>query len=273
MSTLACTDVVVDIDGARILDGASLAVGTGEWLTIVGPNGAGKTTLLRAVAGLVAVHGGIEVDGVALSQLKHRARARLVAFVPQTPVVPPGITVLDYVLLGRTPHIPYLGSETEDDVDATREALQLLDLERFATRTLASLSGGELQRVLLARAIAQQSPVVLLDEPNTALDIGHQQEVLDVIDRLRHERSLTIVSTMHDLTLAGLYAERLALLDHGRVVAEGDAAAVLTEEHLERYYGARVRVVHEPGGIVVVPQRAAVDVRAVGDHGARREVG
>jgi iron complex transport system ATP-binding protein len=130
-----------------------------------------------------------------------------------------------------------------------------------------------LQRVLLARAIAQQSPVVLLDEPNTALDIGHQQEVLDVIDRLRHERSLTIVSTMHDLTLAGLYAERLALLDHGRVVAEGDAESVLTEEHLERYYGARVRVVREPGGIVVVPQRAAIDVCVVGDRHEAREVG
>jgi len=120
---------------------------------------------------------------------------------------------------------------------------------------LESLSGGELQRVLLARALAQHSPVVLLDEPNTALDIGHQQDVLDVIDRMRRERTLTIVSTMHDLTLAGSYADRLVMLDGGHVVAEGSATEVLTEANLARHYGAKVRVIHEDGGIVVVPQR------------------
>ena len=254
--TLTCRDVVVDIDGAVIVNRVSITVPRGEWLTIVGPNGAGKTTLLRAIAGLAATKGGtIEVHGTALSTLHSRARAQLVAFVPQSPVIPTGITVLDYVLLGRTPHIPYLGTERASDLKAAGEALELLDLVRFAPRVLASLSGGELQRVLLARAIAQQAPVVLLDEPNTALDIGHQQDVLDVIDRLRHERDLTVVSTMHDLTLAGLYAHRLVLLSGGRVAAEGDAATVLTEQNLERYYGARVRVIHEEGGLVVVPQR------------------
>jgi iron complex transport system ATP-binding protein len=255
--TLTCRDVVVDLDGARIVDGVSLSVPGGEWLTIVGPNGAGKTTLLRAIAGLTAVtgEGDIEVDGTSLRTLHARARAQLIAFVPQSPVIPAGITVLDYVLLGRTPHISYLGTEGASDVEAAGEALELLDLVRFAPRELASLSGGELQRVLLARAIAQQAPVVLLDEPNTALDIGHQQDVLDVIDRLRHERDLTVVSTMHDLTLAGLYAHRLVLLSGGRVAAEGDPPTVLTEDNLERYYGARVRVIHEEGGLVVVPQR------------------
>jgi iron complex transport system ATP-binding protein len=253
--TLTCRDVVVELDGARIVDGVSLRVPQGEWLTIVGPNGAGKTTLLRAIAGLSAAAGDIAVDGTALRTLHARARAQLIAFVPQTPVIPIGITVLDYVLLGRTPHISYFGTEQASDLEAAGEALELLDLVRFAPRELASLSGGELQRVLLARAIAQQAPVVLLDEPNTALDIGHQQDVLDVIDRLRHERDLTVVSTMHDLTLAGLYAHRLVLLSAGRVVAEGDPATVLTEDNLERYYGARVRVIHEEGGLVVVPQR------------------
>jgi iron complex transport system ATP-binding protein len=253
--TLTCRDVVVELDGARIVDGVSISVPSGEWLTIVGPNGAGKTTLLRAIAGLAGAHGDIEVDGASLRALHARARARLIAFVPQSPVIPIGITVLDYVLLGRTPHISYLGTERASDLEAAGESLELLDLVRFAPRELASLSGGELQRVLLARAIAQQAPVVLLDEPNTALDIGHQQDVLDVIDRLRHERNLTVVSTMHDLTLAGLYAHRLVLLSAGRVAAEGDPVAVLTEDNLERYYGARVRVLREEGGLVVVPQR------------------
>jgi iron complex transport system ATP-binding protein len=252
---VTCRDVTVALDGTRVLDHVSLDIRRGEWLTIVGPNGAGKTTLLRAIAGLSDAEGEIHVDGARLRDLHARTRAQRVAYVAQTPVLPPGIAVFDYVLLGRTPHIPYLGSETTTDIAAAREALELLDVVQFAPRVLESLSGGELQRVILARALAQQSPLVLLDEPNTALDIGHQQDVLDVIDRLRRERMLTIVCTMHDLTLAGLYAERLIMLDHGRIVAEGDGAAVLTEANLERHYGARVRIIHEDGGIVVVPQR------------------
>jgi iron complex transport system ATP-binding protein len=254
---LRCENVVVDLDGARIVDGVSLTAAPGDWLTIVGPNGAGKTTLLRAIAGLTHARGSIEVDGVALERLHARARAQRIAFVPQTPVIPPGITVSDYVLLGRTPHISYLGTETVADLHAAAEAIELLDLARFTARPLESLSGGELQRVLLARAIAQQAPVVLLDEPNTALDIGHQQDVLDVVDTLRRERALTVLSTMHDLTLAGLYAQRLLLLANGRIVADGDPATVLTEANLERHYGARVRVLNDGHGIVVVPQRPA----------------
>jgi iron complex transport system ATP-binding protein len=252
---LACRQVTVELGGVRVLDGVTVTVAAGEWLTIVGPNGAGKTTLLRAIAGLASVRGTIEVDGTTLDRLHTRKRAQRIAYVAQTPVLPPGIAAFDYVLLGRTPHIPYLGSETATDVDAAMEALELLDVMQFAPRQLESLSGGELQRVLLARALAQQAPVVLLDEPNTALDIGHQQDVLDLIDRLRRERPLTIVSTMHDLTLAGLYANRLVMLDRGRVVAEGSAAEVLTEANLERYYGAKVRVINEGTGLVVVPQR------------------
>jgi iron complex transport system ATP-binding protein len=254
-NAIACREVTIELGGARVLDRVSLTVERGEWLTIIGPNGAGKTTLLRAIAGLTAVGGTIEVDGAPLRDLHARGRALRIAYVAQTPVLPPGIAVFDYVLLGRTPHIPYLGAESAADIEAAREALELLDVVQFAPRVLESLSGGELQRVLLARALAQQAPVVLLDEPNTALDIGHQQDVLDVIDRLRRERTLTIVTTMHDLTLAGLYADRLLMLDHGRIVAEGSAVDVLTEANLDRHYGAKVRVIHEGTGLVVVPQR------------------
>src|SRR5689334_6762530 len=176
--SLDCRDVAVELDGHRIVDGVTLRVGGGEWATIIGPNGAGKTTLLRAIAGLTSASGEVLVDGAALDHMKTRERAKLIAYVPQHPLVPPGISVFDYVLLGRTPHIPYLGSETATDIDAAYAAMALLDVVRFGTRFLDSLSGGELQRVLLARALAQHAPLLLLDEPNTALDIGHQQEVL-----------------------------------------------------------------------------------------------
>ncbi len=135
------------------------------------------------------------------------------------------------------------------------DALTSLDLLPFADRLVTTLSGGERQRVLIARALAQGSPIVLLDEPTTALDVGHQQQVLEVIDRLRRERGLTVVTTMHDLTLAGQYAERLVLLDNGRVVVDGPAGDVLTEDNLARYYGARVRIIHDGGRPVVLPLR------------------
>jgi iron complex transport system ATP-binding protein len=247
--------VSVSVDGARLLDGVDLAVAEGEWVSVIGPNGAGKTTLLRAVAGLAPADGFVELAGRSVGALSTRQRSQAVALVPQNPVVPPGLSVVDYVLLGRTPHIPLFGVEGPRDLAAVTEVLQLLELTSFADRHLETLSGGELQRALLARALAQAAPLLLLDEPTTALDVGHQQEVLELVDELRASRRLTVVSTMHDLTLAGQYADRLVMLAGGRVVASGLAEGVLTEAHVARYYGARVRVLHEPGGIVVLPVR------------------
>jgi iron complex transport system ATP-binding protein len=130
------------------------------------------------------------------------------------------------------------------------------DLVEFAGRDLGSLSGGERQRAFLARAFAQGAPVLLLDEPTTALDVGHQQQVLELVDELRHQQALTVVTTLHDLTLAGQYADRLVLLDRGRVVATGAASDVLTEENLTRYYGARVRILDDGGRPVLMPVRS-----------------
>jgi iron complex transport system ATP-binding protein len=179
-----------------------------------------------------------------------------VALVPQAPTVPVGITVADYVLLGRTPHLSPLGVEGPGDLAAVHAALARLDLLGFAERGLSTLSGGERQRVFIARALAQGAPVLLLDEPTTALDVGHQQQVLNLVDQLRHEQGLTVLSTMHDLTLAGQYADRLVLLDAGRVVAAGTATEVLTEDNVRRYYGAHVRIVTDGDRPIVVPARA-----------------
>ncbi|MEV4637955.1 ABC transporter ATP-binding protein [Actinoplanes sp. NPDC049548] len=245
----------VRLGGALVVDGVDLDVADGEWVTIIGPNGAGKSTVLRAVGGLVAYEGTVLLGGTALDRLPRRERARTLATVAQSPVVPPAMLVYDYVLLGRTPYIPALGRESDSDLAAVDEVLGALDLHPFAGRRLETLSGGERQRVFLARALAQGAGILLLDEPTSALDIGHQQEVLELVDRLRAERGLTVLATMHDLSTAGEYADRMVLLAAGRVVARGTARDVLTEELLAEHYRVRVKVFDGGHGPVVVPVR------------------
>jgi iron complex transport system ATP-binding protein len=248
----------VALDSTPILLGVDLTVAGGEWVTVIGPNGAGKSTLLRAIGGLVASTGSISLLGWPAGELRRRDRARLVAIVPQDPVVPAGMAVLDYVLLGRTPHIRPLGRESRTDLEVVDEVLHSLDLVRFAGRPLGTLSGGERQRAFLARALAQEAPLVLLDEPTSSLDIGHQQEVLDLVDRLRADRGLTVLATMHDLSIAGEYADRMVMLAEGRVVATGTPRDVLTEKLLSEHYGARVRVIDGEHGPLIVPVRSPV---------------
>jgi len=256
MTALALDRVSVALGGARVVDRVSAEVDDGEWIALIGPNGAGKTTLLRAVAGLVPYEGHITVFTDAAHELSRRELARRVALVPQVPLMPADATVRQYVLLGRTPHVSYLGSERRSDHVAAEAAVEQLDLASLAHRRLGSLSGGERQRAILARALAQDAPILLLDEPTTALDVGRQQQVLEIVDRLRAGGRLTVFSTMHDLTLAGQYADRLLLLDSGRVVAGGTAGDVLTRALISEHYGAHVDVVDAPGsGFVVVPVR------------------
>jgi iron complex transport system ATP-binding protein len=257
----------VDLGGTPVLRGVDLHVAAGEWVTVIGPNGAGKSTLLRAVGGLLPYAGSISLFGTPSGRLRRRERARLVATVAQSPVLPPGMAVLDYVLLGRTPYIPILGRESAADVAVVHETLASLDLSGFAARQLETLSGGERQRVFLARALAQGAPLLLLDEPTSALDIGHQQEVLELVDRLRRERGLTVLASMHDLSVAGEYADRLVLLDAGRVAAVGPPREVLTAPLLARHYRAHVKIIEGDRGPLVVPvrrSRGGVGVSSVG---------
>jgi iron complex transport system ATP-binding protein len=247
-------DLGVRFDGHMAVREASFAAESGEWLVLIGPNGAGKTSVLRAVCGLLPFEGEILLDGHDVRRLGRRELARVVAFVPQHPATPEELTVAEYVLLGRTPHIGYFAVEGAGDRRAAAAALERLELDAFAGRQLGSLSGGELQRVVLARALAQEAKILLLDEPTTALDLGRQQQVLELIDSLRRD-GLTVVSTMHDLTLAGQYAERLLMLDGGEVVAEGPPDQVLSAENLSSHYDARVRIVNDEDGIFVLPLR------------------
>jgi iron complex transport system ATP-binding protein len=177
--------------------------------------------------------------------------------------MPPEMPVAEYVLLGRTPYTGYFGRETRADLEAADDALERLDLVQLAGRRLETLSGGERQRAVLARALAQDAPVLLLDEPTSALDVGRGQQALELIDELRRGQGLTVLAAMHDLTLAGQYADRLLFLDRGGVVAEGPPADVLVPELIRAHYGADVRIVEEPGvGVVVVPMRSATRVPA-----------
>jgi iron complex transport system ATP-binding protein len=245
----------VSLGGATVVSELSVSVERGEWVGLIGPNGAGKTTTLRALAGLVSFAGRVLLEGVQVAVGSRRELARRVALVPQSPQTPPELTVAEYVLLGRTPHLGYLASETRSDRLAAERAIVRLGLRGFAQRSLGSLSGGELQRAVLARALAQEAPLLLLDEPTSALDLGRQQQALELLDRLRRDEELTVIAAMHDLSLAGQYAERLLLLDRGRLVAEGPAATVLSQERIETFYGARVEIVRRNGNVFVLPRR------------------
>lgn len=253
---IALRDVTVHLGGRPVVNRVTATVAEGEWLALIGPNGAGKTTLLRAVARLVAFTGEIALGGRPLIGLGRSELARLVAVVPQEPSTPPWMTVAEYVLLGRTPHLGPLAKEGARDREASARALTRLDLLPFAERRLGTLSGGEKQRVVVSRALAQEAKIVLLDEPTAALDIGHQQQALELLDGLREESGLTLVAAMHDLTLAAQYADRMLLLDDGRVAADGSPSDVLSEATIARHYGAAIDIVTVGDRIAVVPRRA-----------------
>jgi iron complex transport system ATP-binding protein len=262
---LEAHQVGVTLGRSRVLIDVDLVAEPRSWTAIVGPNGAGKSTLLRAIAGLTRHDGQVLLDGQDVAQLDPRARATEIGFAPQIPVLPDSMAVRDYVLLGRTPYRSLLSGPGDADRSAVGEALQRLDLLAMAERPIRTLSGGERQRAVLARALAQQPRLLLLDEPTASLDLGHAQQVLELVDELRREDGLTVISTLHDLALAGQYADRLVMLACGRMVASGSPAQVLTANALTTHYGANAEVLAGPGGVRVHPVRPARDVPAVHD--------
>jgi iron complex transport system ATP-binding protein len=256
VTSLAFENVNINYSGRTAVADFSDTVRPGEWLCIIGPNGAGKSSLLRAIAGVAPHSGRILIDGSPLTARSSRRRAQLVAYVPQLPMLPSGMTGAEYVLLGRNPFVTHFGRESTLDHSMVDDVIDRLDLAGLAGRDVDTLSGGERQRLVIARAIAQEAPILLLDEPTSALDIGHQQQALELVDKLRREHGLTVVSAMHDLTLAGIYSDRLVLMHAGYSVARGLAEDVLKPETLGEFYGVSVRVHREDDGtIIVVPNR------------------
>ncbi len=262
--------VGVRFGAATALDAVTAAAARGEWLALIGPNGAGKTTLLRAVARLIRHDGRITIDGKPAAGLSRRQLARLVAYVPQQPLLPPEMTVGDYVLLGRTAHIGYLRVESSADRRICAGLLDRMALSPLAARPLGTLSGGEQQRLVLARALAQEAPVLLLDEPTSALDLGRRVDALELVDELRRERSLTVLSAVHDLTLAAQFADRLLLLDRGSVAVSGSPAEVLRADVLGRFFGAGVQVIATAEGDLAVISRRQDGARPATRRGRGR---
>jgi len=238
--------VSVTLGGAAVLDSVSTSVDEGRLVGLVGPNGAGKTTLLRTINGVLDPdRGSVRVDGRDVATLDSRATSRLVATVPQSTASTFDFPVRRIVEMGRTPHIGRFGTRTAADRDAVDEAMDRAAVSHLADRPVTAVSGGERQRVFLARALAQDTPVLLLDEPTSDLDVNHQVRTLDLVADLVDE-GRTVVAAIHDLDLAARYCDELRLLHDGRIRAAGPPESVLTDDTVEAAFGARATVTTHP---------------------------
>lgn len=234
-------------DGVDVLRDVTLSLEAGDALGVVGPNGSGKTTLLRTLSGVLAPKVGTVLwEGRDLLRLTNRERARLLGVLPQSSRVDFDFSVFEVVLMGRSPHLDRFQVESPEDYRAVREALEVTDTWHLEARPFRELSGGEQQRVILARALVQEPRILLLDEPTAHLDLRYQYEIMDLIARLRQERDLLVVSVFHDLNMAARYCDRAILLHDGRIYAAGSLDEVLTKEHLEEVYQVEVEVERFP---------------------------
>ena len=239
--------------GSTALDGITLTIGKGEMAGILGPNGSGKTTLLRAIAGsLSPVTGGTRCDGKPVLSLSARERARMMAFVPQRPETIPDFTVFDMALMGRYPHRDFLEDYTGEDKKITLRCLEETAVGHLADRPARSLSGGELQRAYVARAFAQDTAVLLLDEAATGLDPAHAMAVFGHVRRRNKEREVTVLAAIHDLNLAALFCDRLIFLRKGEIIGDGPTREVFTPPMLESVYAAPFLVLDHP--VLGLPQ-------------------
>jgi|DewCreStandDraft_5_1066085.scaffolds.fasta_scaffold02799_11 iron complex transport system ATP-binding protein len=246
-ATLGLQAIQVAYNGKAILKDISLEVRPGEILALVGPNGAGKTTLIRTASGvLTPTRGRVQVNGRDLNLLSPSERAQWMAVVPQAHQLPATFTVYQTVMLGRTPYLGWLGFPRKEDEDIVQQVLRRTQLEDLASRRIGELSGGEQQRVLLARALAQNTPILLLDEPTAHLDLHHQALILKLVRQTVQECGLAVLLAIHDLNLVSLYADRVALLVDGHLQREGRPAQVLTKSEIERAYGVEVELLEHP---------------------------
>ncbi len=241
-----------------VLEEVTFHVPPGRIVALLGPNAAGKTTLLRIITGILHPwQGKVTWRGIDLMALSSRERARHVAMVPQARRLPPGFTVYQTVLLGRTPYLNWLGFPSRRDREAVERALRLTGLEALVHRPVHTLSGGEQQRVLVARALAQDTPVILFDEPTTHLDLRYQMDILGLARRLAHEENRAILVVLHDLNQAALFADTVALLHQGRIRDFGPPQRVLTPQRIREVYGVQSEVIRCNGTLMVLPKTSS----------------
>ncbi|SFL05599.1 iron complex transport system ATP-binding protein [Halogranum rubrum] len=270
-AVLDIDDVAVSLGDVRVLDGVSAAVDRGTFVGLVGPNGAGKTTLLRTLnAALRPDEGTVRVTGQNVAELSAKEVGRLVATVPQDTSLSFDFSVRQTVEMGRTPYLSRFGGMRPEDHELVDRAMKQTAVDEFADRAITAISGGERQRVLLARALAQDTPLVLLDEPTASLDINHQVRTLELVRELVDDGK-TVVAAIHDLNLAAHYCDELLLLGEGRILASGPPESVLTESTLERAFGANAVVSRHPvtGSVYVT---ALPDQRTHGEADGRVHV-
>ena len=238
----------------KILDDLDVAVADSEVLSLVGPNGSGKTTLIKCIDRILKPKGSILLDGKEIESMSRQDIAKLIGYVPQSSSTPLATTVFDTVLMGRRPHISWRVSDS--DLDKVADVLERLHLEDLAMRDFAQLSGGQKQKVLIARALAQEPAVLLLDEPTSNLDMKHQLEVMETISSLVKEKRISAVMAIHDLNLAARFSDKLVMLKNGQVWAAGEPKSLLNEANICKVYGIEAVVMNALGRPYIVPLRS-----------------
>lgn len=247
-------------DSLVVLDKLTFSIQKGDFFIIIGPNGSGKTTLLKIISGLIKLQqGDLAILDQAIQSYTRKSLAQNIAYVPQMVSMDFPFTVLEVVLMGRSPHLGPLGLGHEKDLEMAAEAMAFTGVEHLSGRKLEQLSGGEQQRVLIARAICQEPEIILLDEPTASLDLAHQVRIMDMMEKLKNEKRATVVMVSHDVNLAAMYGENLLLLKEGRIVGRGRPEDVITYQALEKAYGCTILVDASPIGeyprVTLVPQK------------------
>jgi iron complex transport system ATP-binding protein len=248
---------------ALVLKNISFQVPQRDFFIIIGPNGSGKTTLMKVLSGILKPQNGeLKILNRPIDQYHRKALAKTIAFVPQMTFADFPFTVTEIVLMGRSPYLGILGLEQENDLEVANQAIAFTGLENLAHRKLDQLSGGEQQRVFIARAICQEPDIILLDEPTASLDLAYQVRIMDLMEKLKTEKGITVVMVSHDVNLAAMYADHLMLLHKGQVVCQGLPDEVLTYKTLEETYGCTLLVDESPLGnfprVTLVPRKYSI---------------
>ncbi|MDI9417265.1 MAG: ABC transporter ATP-binding protein [Methanothrix sp.] len=254
MVNITIKSLTFGYNGSMILDGLNLVVEDSEVLGLVGPNGSGKTTLIKCIDKILKPKGSILIDGRDIDTVSRTELAKRLGYVPQSSSTPLATTVFDTVLMGRRPHISWRVSDS--DLDKVADILGLLHLENLAMRDFSQLSGGQKQKVLIARALAQEPEVLLLDEPTSSLDMKHQLEVMETIASLVKEKKISAIMALHDLNLASTFADKLAILKDGRIYAAGEPADLLNAANIREVYGVEAIVMNNLNRPYIIPLKS-----------------